>query len=295
MANKSEHLGNLPVSETNQALIFPSLSGRTGKIQMLIDSHAHLDMKDFDRDRQQVLDRARQGGLTHVINIGIDHASALKGLQLSAKHDFIFSSIGYHPHNAEGADASQLKALSRLVNEPKVVAWGEIGLDFFRNHAPHDKQLESFERQLDMAFHFNLPVIIHDREAHEKILEILKTRGSGSQRGVIHCFSGTYDLAMAFIDLGYYISIPGVVTYKNALSVHEVASRIPLESMLIETDAPFLAPAPFRGKRNEPLFVKYTAEKIAQLRHMDFGDVARQTAENAINLFRLPRLKMEDS
>jgi TatD DNase family protein len=255
---------------------------------MYIDSHAHLDMKDFERDRQQVLERARSGGLSHIITIGIDYASSLKGLELAKTHDFIFSTVGYHPHDADEMNPSHLAALSRMVSEPKVVAWGEIGLDFYRNYAPRDRQIDVFERQLDMALEVDLPVIIHDREAHDQVFDILKARGKGNRRGVIHCFSGDYDLAMVFIDLGYFISIPGVVTYKNATLTHEVASRIPLESMLIETDAPFLSPVPERGKRNEPLFVKYTAKEIARLRHLDVQDIAHQTSENAIRLFNLP-------
>lgn len=262
---------------------------------MLIDSHAHLDMEDFDRDRPQVLDRARQGGVTHIITIGIDHASSVKGIELAAGHDFIFAAVGCHPHNAGSAGSEELEAIGRLASEPKVVAWGEMGLDFYRQYAPHDRQIEIFDRQLDMASSLNLPVIVHDREAHETVLEILKKKRRSNLRGVIHCFSGNIDLAMAFIDLGYAISIPGVVTYKNAAQTHEVAARIPMESMIIETDAPFLTPVPMRGKRNEPLFVSYTAKKIAQLRNVDFQEIAHRTTENAVRLFGLSEVQKEGS
>ena len=255
---------------------------------MLIDSHAHLDMPEFEKDREQVLERALEGGVTRVITIGIDLPSSLKALELANKYDFIFSTIGYHPHNAKDADDSTLEELAKLGREPKVIAWGEIGLDFYRRHSPPEKQKRIFEEQLDMAGHFDLPVIIHDRDAHREVFEILKEKGNTSRKGVIHCFSGDYKMAMAFIEIGFHISIPGTVTYKKASVVQEVAASIPIESLLIETDAPFLTPVPERGKRKEPLFVTYTARKIAELRQMDFRELARRTSENVSRLFRLP-------
>ena len=255
---------------------------------MLIDSHAHLDMPDFETDREQVLERAIKGGVSHIISIGIDLSSSLKALELANRYDFIFSSIGYHPHNSDDTHPENLKELSRLVSEPKIVAWGEIGLDFYRRHSPPKKQIAVFEQQLEMANQFDLPVIIHSRDAHREVLEILKRKGNGKQKGVIHCFSGNYDLAMEFIAMGYYISIPGTVTYKKAFQVQEVASGIPLDRMLLETDAPFLSPVPKRGKRNEPAFVTYTAQKIAELRNLDFNEVTYQTGKNTIKLFNLP-------
>jgi len=244
-------------------------------------------MDDFDKDLREVLDRALKGGITHIIAIGINVSSSIKSLELAKTYDFVFSTIGFHPHNADDADPDRLNELSRLVG-PKVVAWGEIGLDFFRLNSPPEKQIKAFERQMEMAASFDLPVIIHDREAHTELLEVLKRHRDKNSGGVIHCFSGDYDLAMALIEMGYYISIPGTVTFKNAHMIQDVASRIPLEYMLVETDAPFLAPVPKRGKRNEPLFVTHTARKIAQLREMDFGEIARQTAENTKRIFRLP-------
>jgi TatD DNase family protein len=255
---------------------------------MLVDSHAHLEMKDFDKDRQATLDRALKGGITHIITIGTDLSTSLKALELANTYDFVFSSVGYHPHHATDIDQHLLRELEGLVSEPKVVAWGEIGLDFYRRYSPPDMQVEAFRQQLDMALDLDLPVIIHDREAHAELLEILRQMTRGKDKGVIHCFSGDYDMAMALIEMGYHISIPGTVTYKKALQVQEVATRIPLERMLVETDAPFLAPVPHRGKRNEPLFVTYTAQKIAELRDMDFQDLGLQTSENAKRVFHLP-------
>jgi TatD DNase family protein len=252
----------------------------------LIDSHAHLDMEEFDSDREQVLKRAQQASITHIVTIGVDLLSSRKALALSEKHPFIFASVGCHPHNAEACDHEMLEALKRLTFHSRVVAWGEIGLDFFRNYAPQAKQKEIFRQQLEMALQVDLPVIIHDRDAHPDVLGILNV--TKNNRGVIHCFSGDIKLAMAFIEMGFFISIPGTVTYKKAKQVQDVATRIPLEALLIETDAPYLAPHPKRGGRNEPLFMTYTAKKIAQLRGLDLQTLAHQTYENTRKLFSLP-------
>ncbi len=254
----------------------------------MIDTHAHLDMKDFDKDRQATLDRALEGGITHIITIGIDLSSSLKALELAKTYDFVYASVGYHPHNATQIDQQVMGELEKLVSEPKVVAWGEIGLDFYRRYSPPDTQVEAFKRQLGIAMDLDLPVIIHDREAHRELFEILKEMRKAKTKGVIHCFSGNYDMAMALIEMGYYISIPGTVTYKKALQVQEVATGIPLDRLLVETDAPFLAPVPYRGKRNEPLFVTYTAQKIAELRNLSSQEVALKTSENAKRVFDLP-------
>jgi len=253
---------------------------------MLIDSHAHLDMEDFDADRDLVIKRARAGGIARIITIGIDLASSMKTIEIAQEYEYVYAAVGYHPHNAKEADVRDLEKLRALASEAKVVAWGEIGLDFFRLHSPPELQIKAFERQLDMAFELELPVIIHDRDAHGDLLRILKSRKRQYQ-GVMHCFSGNYDLAMALIEMGFYISFPGTVTYKNALDIQGAASRIPLERLMVETDCPYLTPAPFRGKRNEPLYVKHTAEKIAQLRELDFKQLEEATAANTTQLFGL--------
>ena len=253
---------------------------------MLIDSHAHLDMYDNEKDLDDVVNRALQGGVTHIIAVGIDVTSSFRAAELAARHECISSTVGLHPHDAEKVNAETLEELKSLGGRPEVVAWGEIGLDFFRDYSPHKTQIEAFKLQLEMADYLDLPVIIHDREAHDEVFEILNKKG-GRHRGVIHCFSGDYELAMALIDMGYYISIPGTVTYKKASVVQDVAARIPLGRMLVETDAPFLAPVPRRGKRNEPAYLAHTARKIAQLRGESFEEIARRTTENAKILFSL--------
>jgi TatD DNase family protein len=256
---------------------------------MLIDSHAHLDMDDYNNDLEEVISRAAEGGLSNIISIGIDMPSSRKALELAERYDFIYSTVGFHPHEADKTDAAKIDELITLAkSSKKVVAWGEIGLDFYRNYAAVQNQVEIFKLQLDKAHELGLPIIVHDRDAHDEVMRILKQRGTKDRNGVIHCFSGDYDLAMAFIDLGYYISIPGTVTYKNAIITQDVAAKIPLERLLVETDAPFLSPLPYRGKRNEPLYVRHTAQKIADLRCMDFEELARQTTLNARRIFGLP-------
>ena len=255
---------------------------------MLIDTHAHLDMKDYNDDLDEVIERALDRGINYIISVGIDYSSSVKALELAGRYDFIYSTIGCHPHNADNTDFDKLRDLGKLASESKVVAWGEIGLDFFRNRSKPEKQIEIFEQQLWMAYEYDLPVIIHDRDAHSELFDILKKNKDLNDKGVIHCFSGDFELAMAFIDMGYYISIPGTVTYKNANKIKDVAARIPIERILVETDAPFLAPVPKRGKRNEPSFVAYTAREIARLRGMDFDEFAKHTFENAKALFNIP-------
>ena len=254
---------------------------------MLIDSHAHLDMPQFDEDREEVIERSAGGGLDHILTVGTDLDSSLVARELAQQYSLVYAAVGYHPHNAQECDLKDLEKLAGFASGPKVVAWGEIGLDFFRRLSPPEAQLRAFSRQLEIADDLGLPVIIHDREAHKDVFSILKRMGKGEKRGVIHCFSGDIDLARDFIELGYYISIPGTVTYKKASQIKEVASGIPLERMLVETDAPFLAPVPKRGKRNEPLFVTYTAMEIARIRNIEFEEVAEATTQNAKDLFVL--------
>ncbi len=279
----------------NYKKIFVSISFRYPKhgspapwrSTMLIDSHAHMDMPQFDADRKEVIGRSAHGGLEHILTVGTDLNSSLEAVKLAKTYDLVYAAVGYHPHNAQECNLKELDRLAQVTYEQKVVAWGEIGLDFFRRLSPPDKQLSIFTYQLGMANDLKLPVIIHDREAHKDVFTILKKMGKGKKRGVIHCFSGDIDLARDFIELGYYISIPGTVTYKKASRVKEVARDIPLERMLVETDAPFLAPVPKRGKRNEPLFVTYTAKEIARIRNMEFEEVAGATAKNAKDLFSI--------
>ena len=255
---------------------------------MLIDSHCHLDMRDFDKDREAVIQRAQKDGIVHMISIGIDVGSSQSAIDLARQYDFISATVGCHPHDADECSSLDLEKLTSMAVEPEVVAWGEIGLDYYRNYSKKENQRKIFQVQLELAQRAELPVIIHDRDAHKEVYAILEKMGKGERKGIIHCFSGDRGLAEAFIALGYYISIPGTVTYKKAGQIKEVAATIPLDRMLVETDAPFLAPVPRRGKRNEPSYVAYTAREIARLRDIPFETVAEQTTRNARTIFSLP-------
>jgi len=250
---------------------------------MLIDSHAHLEMKEFNPDREDVIERARQTGVSYIVTVGTNLTLSRKALSLARQHENIYATVGVHPHDVDRADNKTFDDLCEISRDPKVVAYGEIGLDFFRNISPREKQIEMFSRQLELAVQLKLPVIIHDRDAHEQTLRMVKA--SGVRRGVFHCFSGDYTMAMQCIDLGFFISIPGVVTYDKAKTIQDVARRVPLSSMLLETDAPYLTPEPHRGKRNEPSFIINTAKKVAQIKDLTWEEVADATAHNTINLF----------
>ena len=254
---------------------------------MLVDSHAHLDMDDYKDDLESVIGRAYEGGVERIITIGIDLSSSIRALEIANNYDFIYSTVGFHPHDADKVSESHLKELQILAKETKVVAWGEIGLDFFKNRSQREKQIEVFRTQLEIAYDMGLPVIIHNRDADKEILEILKFYRNTDHKGIIHCFSSDYRAALTFIDMGFHISIPGIVTFKNADKLKEVASRIPVDRLLIETDAPFLAPVPKRGKRNEPLFATYTAKMIAEVRGMEFEKLSDLTTINCKNLFNI--------
>lgn len=254
---------------------------------MLVDSHAHLDMDDYKNDLESVIERAVEGGVEKIITIGIDQPSSIKALELANRYDCVFSTVGFHPHDADKVSDANLMELQSLAKEKKVVAWGEIGLDFFKNRSGREKQTEIFKAQLDIAHDIDLPVIIHNRDADKEIFEILNLYKNVKHRGIIHCFSSDYRAALTFINMGFYISIPGIVTFKNADTLKEVARRIPIDRLLVETDAPFLAPVPKRGKRNEPLFVTYTARMVADLRGIEFEELAAITTKNCKNLFNI--------
>jgi TatD DNase family protein len=252
---------------------------------MLIDSHAHLEMKEFDFDREEVIKRARQAGVDFIVTVGTNLALSRKAVELAEKHENIYATVGIHPHDVAKTDKNTYEALKKLTQRQKVVAYGEIGLDFFRNISPQEEQIDLFGRQLELAHELNLPVIIHDREAHEQTLRMVKA--SGVRCGVFHCFSGDYNMAKQCIDLGFYISIPGVVTFDKAKTIQDVAQRMPLSSLLLETDAPYLAPIPHRGKRNEPSFIIHTAKKVAEIKGVSWEEVADVTTKNAKSLFHI--------
>lgn len=254
---------------------------------MLVDSHAHLEMPEFRKDLNEVLQRAKEAGVEYVFTVGTEKKDWKRALEIAQVYPSVYVILGVHPHNARDVDEETYSILKKLCQNEKVKAYGEIGLDFYRNHSPREIQLRRFREQISLAKELRLPIVIHDREAHRETLELLKTERAGEYGGIIHCFSGDDQMAKACIDMGFYISIPGSITYKNAGPFQEIVRRLPLESLLVETDAPFLTPVPFRGKRNEPSYVRYTAEKIAEIKKVAFEIVAEATARNAMNVFRL--------
>lgn len=257
---------------------------------LLVDSHAHIDARIYNKDRDQVIARATEAGVRFIINAGLDLESSTASLKLAQQYAGVFVAIGFHPHNAAKMKDGDLDKLAQLSQESEVVAIGEIGLDFYRNLSPREAQIEAFEQQLELAQRVNLPVIIHCRNAQDEVFAILSQwarRQRGNPLGVLHCFSGDRELAERYIALGFFISFAGPVTYPSS-SAAEIACDIPLDNLLIETDCPFLAPVPHRGKRNEPAFLPLVAERIGQIRGLSLEEVAENTAQNTLRLFRLP-------
>ena len=254
---------------------------------MLIDSHAHLEMPEFTKDLEAVIQRAKESGVEYIFTVGTEKKDWKRALEIADSHTTIYAILGVHPHNAKEIDDQTYPTLTELCRNGKVKAYGEIGLDFFRNLSPRDLQLKRFREQIGLAKELRLPVVIHDREAHQETLEILKSERADECGGIIHCFSGNYEMAKACIGMGFHISIPGSITFKNAEAFREIVKRIPLESLLVETDAPFLTPVPFRGKRNEPSYVRYTAQRVAEVKKISLEKVAEVTTENALRVFRL--------
>ena len=255
---------------------------------MIWDTHAHLNDPDFKKDLPEVAARMLEAGVTRVTNIGYDLAASEKSVQLAQDYDFIYASVGVHPHNAKEATEKTWTRLLQLVKKPKVIAWGEMGLDFYRDLSPRSVQRTVFIEQIGLANVVGLPVVIHSRDAHQDVLEIVKAHPP-KLGGIFHCYAGSWEMAKILLQMGFYLSFAGPLTYKNARQSVEVASKAPLDRILVETDAPYLTPASRRGQRNEPAFVREVAEKIAELRSLPLEEVARQTWLNAEAVFRLDK------
>lgn len=252
---------------------------------MFFDSHAHLDDERFDIDRDSVISSLKEEGISHYINIGANMASSQKSIELSEKYDFVYAAVGVHPHDAESMTEDDLLLLEKMLTHEKVVALGEIGLDYFYDNSPRDIQKKWFIRQMELAKKTNMPVIIHCRDASSPCLDIMKK--SGITNGVMHCFSGSQETAAEVLALGWYISFSGSVTFKNAKNLRKAAEIVPIEKMFIETDSPYLAPEPMRGRRNYPAYVKHVAEKIAEIKGISVEEVAKITQENAKKFFNI--------
>lgn len=256
---------------------------------MLFDTHVHLNIDAFLDDIKETIERAKENGVELMNVVGFDHQTIEASIRLAEQYDFIYSSVGWHPVDAIDMKAQDLKWLEELSSHPKVVALGEMGLDYHWDKSPKEVQKEVFRQQIQLAKKVNLPIIIHDRDAHEDIVEILKEEKAEETGGIMHCFGGDLAIAQECLDMNFYISFGGPVTFKNAKLPKEVAKEIPMDRLLVETDSPFLAPHPYRGKRNEPAYVKLVAEKIAELKEVPFEQVAEQTTANAKKLFGLDR------
>jgi TatD DNase family protein len=272
----------------------------------LVDTHAHLDDRAFAADREAVIARAVAAGVSRILTVGVDLPSSRAAVALADKHPAVYAAVGLHPHDARKWNEATARELRALAQHPRVVAIGETGLDFYRNLSPREAQIAAFRAQLALAGEMDLPVIIHDREAHGEVMAILRecaerVRSPRSavhspeaavlppDRGVLHAFSGDLTMAEEISRLGFFIALGGPLTFANARRPVEIARQLPLERLLLETDCPYLTPEPFRGRRNEPAYVRYVAERLAQIRAQPVEIVAKATTQNALTLF--PRLQ----
>lgn len=261
---------------------------------MFVDSHCHIDAEQFAADRQEVIDRAREAGVRTMLVVGTGDASELENftrvVELAEANEDIYCSIGVHPHDAETFGSAEEERLIELASSSsKVIGWGEIGLDFYYDHSPRDIQREAFVRQLRIARQLNLPIIIHSRDADDETVDILteECRYPEFRGGIMHCFGGTPEMARALMDAGFLISFAGNVTFKQAENLRAAARVVPLDRLLIETDCPYLTPVPFRGRRNEPMYVVETARFLADLYGVELGVLAEKTTANFYRFFQL--------
>lgn len=255
-----------------------------------IDSHCHIDGPEYDADREDVIARAHEVGVTTMLNVatGDPHSGAFeRAVELAEKHREIFCAVGVHPHDAKlFNDRAETRLIDLARQSPSVIAWGEIGLDYHYDHSPREVQREVFQRQLRIARQLDLPVVIHSREADDDTVRILREELTGSARaGVLHCFGGSFQMAASALELGFFISFAGNLTFKKAEDLRDVACRLPLDRLLVETDCPYLTPVPFRGKRNEPARVVETAKFLGGLRGLAVEEIAAITSDNFANLF----------
>lgn len=252
---------------------------------MLFDTHAHLNAEQYNEDLQEVIERAQKEGVSNMVVVGFDRPTIQRAMELAEHYEFIYACIGWHPVDAIDMTDKDLQWIEELSAHPKVVAIGEMGLDYHWDKSPKDIQKEVFRKQIRLAKKVNLPIVIHNREATADIVEILKEEAAEEVGGIMHCFSGSPEVAKECVKMNFYISLGGPVTFKNAKRPKEVAAEIPLDKLLIETDCPYLAPHPYRGQRNEPGYVKLVAEQIAEIKGISFDEVAEVTSQNAKKLF----------
>ena len=249
------------------------------------DTHAHLLSEQFDGDREEVIRSIQQQGVTRMLEAGTNLSDSANCIALAKAHDFIYAAIGIHPHEAEGAPQDYLGLLEKMAREEKCVAIGESGLDYHYDFSPREIQREVFCAQIDLACELDLPVIIHDREAHQDVMDVIQQRKGKLRRMLMHCYSGSAEMAQEYCRMGYYLSFGGAITFKNARKAEEVLRAIPKERILAETDCPYLAPVPMRGKRNDPSLIRYTIARMAEILEMAPEETARLTMENGRRFF----------
>ncbi len=254
---------------------------------MYFDSHAHLDDAKYDTDRESVIEEMKTGGVSLCMNIGADMESSKRSIELAEKYPFIYAAVGVHPHDTDGMTEKDIDRLREMSKHPKVKAIGEIGLDYYYDNSLRENQKKWFIRQMELSQETGLPFIIHDRDAHGDCMEILKKFDIKKTGGIMHCFSGSPEMAKELIKLGMVIAVGGTLTFKNAVKAVETVKEIPIEHILIETDSPYLAPVPHRGKRNTPAYVGLVAEKIAEIKGITAEEVARITKENAMRVLKI--------
>jgi TatD DNase family protein len=254
---------------------------------MLFDTHAHYDDERFEEDRYEIINNAHKEGVSYIINAAADFKSIASSISLSQEFDFVYAAVGIHPHSAGETDENTIEIIKESAGNPKVVAIGEIGLDYYYDNSPREIQKIWFSKQITLARSLNLPIIVHDRDAHEDVMNIIKSDHAEETGGVMHCFSGSVEMARELLNLNFYISIGGPVTFKNAKKVIEVVKYVPLDRLLIETDCPYLTPEPYRGKRNYSGYVRLVAEKIAEIKGVSFEEIAEVTLQNAKMLFKI--------
>src|SRR6056297_727247 len=253
----------------------------------LIDSHAHLDFDKFDKEREEVIKRAEDNGIINIINVGSSLSSSHRSLKLSQYYEMIYAVVGVHPHEAKNLDKNALQVLKDLAKADKVVGIGEIGLDFYYDNSPRDIQREAFRKQLRLAKEINLPVVIHSREADQDTIKILKEEKMNNHNILLHSYTGGKEMAEKALEMGFYFSAGGIVTFNSAQELKNIMQRVPLNRILLETDSPYLAPAPHRGKRNEPMYVKEVAKYLASLKNTTFEKVAETTTQNTKRFFNI--------
>ena len=257
---------------------------------MLIDTHAHLDSPKFDDDREEMIARAQAAGIDTIVNIGFNRETIPTTMALAERYPFIYAAVGWHPTDAIDMKLEEdLAWIESLCAHPKVVAIGEIGLDYYWDTSPKDVQHTVFREQIRLARRLNKPIVIHNRDAHEDVVRLLREERASEVGGIMHCFSGSWEMAKMCLDMNFYISFGGPVTFKNARVPKEVLNNVPMDRILVETDAPYLTPHPHRGKRNESAYVRLVAETVAEIKGMDLGEIARITGENARRCLSLPR------